>query len=776
MASTEPLFWVDIDSASTIAPACDPSVFPWRILVLSPGQARTLSTMLRDGAPSPSRLTNTEDVSFVRNAMDRRVRTHEVTTPVTLHIDQQGASTDQQRTVQATLTLALHLDGPPPRVDAKKVTHHLPLIVMHNGQTVTTAGVDLPLPGVRALIHIDEQRPLPMTAQALSAIRETVLHETWRLLPSTEHQDPMLDALILSLLARWARPAFVRESDGLRLATRFPTAWRHVMRQLLDTPLADTTSGPLTLQGLVALQGTERTVTLTDPTHRTRLEQLERRFGYGHVVVPDELLSPLALVGRTGESWLPLDRGSMGNPSLQEIIVISSCFRPAPAPPGWGQRAEIAPGVSHWLRAGEQTTALQDGVHAAMRRLHDLSASDFAGRINPDQVSTQRAKCVASLTMLRLGTLSDRLGDVRLSTGDHNTSAATLLLSNPALCVACNGGAAHTDEHVIPATLDELKAMQTARRERLDLRAPIPLVLDDDPALWAAAPGSEDGWLVQHRIDLPRIDGWIGLRHPWDPTPGVLIEATDYLQTMPALSSRVPCHGMLTRRGGRELEPGEQELLLFGGLQLYQDLLGVLDTEEDPRRKHSAMLYATAFSCIEMRVAGSLQGLAMQLALRVDVQHEGSRWGSFADWLQADPDTRPPEPPGVPAVIGPTRRAHDTDDLDQGTWSTLIKPLQSALRLQSRGLSLAIREIDGDERRTLTVSIQHSSPTRCTINLMRTPIAQAALRGDDRIRGLLLMEGVRLTVSWAKALNVPIDSLELQRAVLAFQLAHDMAD
>ena len=64
------VFWVDKkDDLNDIETAADPLVLPYRVLLLTPGQALTLDQ--HSGYKTPRRLTSSEDIAFVRRAVER---------------------------------------------------------------------------------------------------------------------------------------------------------------------------------------------------------------------------------------------------------------------------------------------------------------------------------------------------------------------------------------------------------------------------------------------------------------------------------------------------------------------------------------------------------------------------------------------------------------------------------------------------------------------------------------------------------------------------------
>ena len=56
------------------------------------------------------------------------------------------------------------------------------------------------------------------------------------------------------------------------------------------------------------------------------------------------------------------------------------------------------------------------------------------------------------------------------------------------------------------------------------------LIVDDSPDVWRSlSKTSDEGWLLRVEIQEARLQGWLGLRQPYDPTSGILLRTTGQL-------------------------------------------------------------------------------------------------------------------------------------------------------------------------------------------------------------------------------------------------------
>ncbi len=766
----EPVFWVEEDVVDDLIDPCDPRLFPYRVLVLTPGQARSLEGRL-PAAVTLSRLTNPEDVSFVRNAMDRRIAIHG------LHLDTTVAAGGARRPLPVRLHLRLHLEGGAPRWDTED-SGRVPMVVVVGGRTRICTALDLPFQHVSVVAEVGGKAGNLSDAELRALrgpLRAPILESAWRLLPDNTSAggDLRKRRLELALLADHARPHVIRDADGhLRVTVHLPTPWAPVRERLLRAPLAPLQDGTsLTLERLAGLVGTDGAVTLADPADRELVEPLELRFGPGHVAVVEDGARLLAVVGRLHDSWRSLDLSQA--PHAQELLLALPGLVPPPAIEGWTDQEPPAPGVVHWIREDAAPQDLRGGLEALDRALAAGMHADWTPRPGLAGLSPERCDRRARLIRLALADRTDRLGEVRFTdtAGRIHTAAEVVLGDPPPVAVA--GGALSQDGSCLPVPPEAVWILDRARRARH--RPPLPLLLDDAPELWLD-PGSEpEAWLARVPVDWPGLTGWLGLRMPWDPSAGVLLESAESLQVLPGFTRRIPCHGLLRAGRSGPLADGEWELLHLAGLQLYQEVLRRLDAGDlPPEARDAAHRYAAAFCLQTARLdEGRMRpGLARTLASRVEVPDgEGGTWGGLREWIETPAERRPPPPPGAPDR-GLHRPLQDPDISDQDrTFDLLLTPVERALDAQCPGVRCsALRGAPDQAVRVLLDPSRHRWD-RLALFIREDALGRAAIRGEPYAVGVLSLEIARRALSWARSHGRHLDLLALQQALLAGRLA-----
>ncbi|NOY28151.1 MAG: hypothetical protein GXP62_19980, partial [Oligoflexia bacterium] len=154
LAAGTPLFWVDPNTARTLGPTAEPDRFPFRLLVLTPGQAVTLASF-RDNL-SVSSLSSAADAEFVARVAARQADLHTVVIPLT-EADGLGG--------RGQLHLRLHLAGPTPAWGVEG-QDDVPVSVRIARRPQWCGALHLGLPAVSVCVELDGGDFDPVTGAA----------------------------------------------------------------------------------------------------------------------------------------------------------------------------------------------------------------------------------------------------------------------------------------------------------------------------------------------------------------------------------------------------------------------------------------------------------------------------------------------------------------------------------------------------------------------------------------------------------------------------------
>lgn len=746
-----PLFYVVPGQRDALSvPETEPHRFPWRVLVLTEGQALTLTRQL---GRAPHRLTAPADVAFVQRMLERGARSRRLEVP--------GPS---------TLEIQLHMEGPLPdwghgreglpwcihdgeRTLASGVVQgdRVHTVRRRDGRSVPPRALEQPLRLPRISLRIRQEGPdlgddvLPRMVEAAWALA----------VPEHGEPDP---TLLAELLGHAAMPQFLRDDTGVRVEADLPEGWPDALRHV---PLAATEEGPLTLNEFLALMGTGQ-VRRLDATARAPLAVLEARFGMGHLV--DEVLAgtPLFGVGWIGNRWVWLDGDAMWRiPAIERLCFVGATFAPRTHDDRWTELERPFPELVAAGRADGPDRPLEEGWRLLRSRLLILArdrswASEAHGRPEP-----ARAEAMGRIALLHLTRWLGLDDEPLFAPSDQGglRSLATLR-THPAVRIAPRHGVEVTEPWTFLLTRDELAAVEAPEGPRLRY--------DDGPQVWASLARGDDGWLLRQEVRQVGLTGWLGLRLPHDPTSGVLVRTTDRLLALPDLEQRVPCHGLLQpARGTRTLPTAHVRSVRLAALRLYQSLVGLLRDRTDPERHEAARRYAFVYVW-RAHQRGRLGGTARQLATLVDVlDAQGRVWGPLEQWLATPPDRRP----AVDPVLTPAPLEHApataSDDLTQGPLEgrladALAMPdLQLYLPPESIGAHAAIARLD----------VGRSTAERVVLPLNEGhPLVRVARARPGPAREVLLLELARLAVGFLTPRGGPTDLPTVQQALVAQRL------
>jgi hypothetical protein len=744
-AAQSPIFWLEPGDRERLSDLADPLRFPFRALVLQEGEARSLVHEMPH--ISLQRLGTAADVDFVRRVLDRRLQVHEVE----IELDD-GPLT-------GTLRLHFHGLGPrPPWGDEGG----LPFLLAHGGRATWCGSLPSDLRWLSGILELREA--LEFEPDELEQrLVQSVEQEAWRLLlqPALEAEADRLHELAAGILGLHARPQLVEDQGVSELAAALPPEWGRGASALRELPLGQSDQGPLTLEGFLELQGSDRALRVDLDTF-VRLEPLERRFGYGHLA-PDRNDAPLVAVGRVGGRWVDLGAGGWGSARPTQIVWLSMHQAPRFSDARWRQVEGPAPMVGCAVREGEAPEAWPQGWQRLLERLRGLAQGAVSGWSELAPGREERAQAMARLARLHLCRALDLpLPPLEPSDGSAPRGLDELRTS-PRCRVAARGGVEVAERDTFLVSLDELRV--------LERDGPLTLRFDDDPEVWGSLVRDEDeaGWLLKHEVRLPGLRGWLGLRMPFDATAGVLVRCgSGRVLAVSGLDERVPCHGLLWLEAGRSnLSPAQSELLTLEGLQLYQRLAQELKRGLVEPQLDSARRYGILFAWLCWKRGRAQLGTVEELARLIPIEADGEAWGTLESWLRSPESHRPGLPIALPA-LGEDRKPETTalapeSDLARRTRDLLVQVgIHAELHLQS-----ASDRYGGPVR----VDTRYSRFELLVLVLNELhPVVQSA-RSPGRFQELLLLEIARHVAHWSKAVGQQgVGLLELQQVLLAQRL------
>ena len=728
-SESSPLFWLEPESREALAPITDPARFPFRVLVLQEGEARALLQEVPD--VTLQRLGTAADVDFARRVLERNLRVSEVTVPVEL----------------GRMTLRFHGQGPPPPWGDEGL---LPALASQAGRAVWCGGLHVDMPHVSVAVELDAppSDDLPHVLGALAS------EHAWRLLARDTQDSERVRGLAAMLLAQHARPQFAERDGVTRLTVSLPPEWGAAADTLRGRALADSDAGPVTLDALVAMQGTAHLAQVSDVDFEA-LAPLQELFGWGHLRTRAD--GPLYAVGLVGERWIPLS-GSVAKANPRAVLWLAGHPNPVLEDGRWHSVESPSPWIGAAVRTGCEEADLTRGERFLCERLESLAAT-----------SGWEANCVGSADRARaVGTLAAwalarKLGRAAMPLVPSDGSAPRPRAEAfEGMKAAARGGVRVAERDTVLLSFDELRF--------LEQDGSIALRFDDDPAVWGSLVGGQDqdGWLIRHEVRLPGLRGWLGLRHPFDATTAVLVRsATGTLLSVPEIDQRIPCHGLLwLERGRLSVSSAQAELLALEGLQLYQRLAEGLRTRAFGDRLDTAHGYGTLFAWLSWSGRGSQLGTVQELARSIPVEVEGAVWGTLEAWLKHPESGRPRLPIALPSTAAtPARRT--TALVVEGDLQKRIRGLMKQVGREVEVHLQATHERWGPPVR-LDLRYSRYELLVLVLNHAHPAVAQASTPG--RVQELLLLEIARQIARWSDEVADPLDLLAMQQVLLAQRL------
>jgi hypothetical protein len=757
------VFWVRPEDLSQLELSADPGRFPFPVLELSPGQARSLA--LQAPGLALAALSTTADVDFVLNTLERQGATH------TIH----GVLEHGGR--QHPFTVRLDLSGrPDPTRDRRNTT---PLSMGSAKRSVWCGSLDLHLPGVTVHLVAEGAEPGVELEEALA---ERVVDVAWRWLLPGEHRIPGDDAALrdlrCALLRESLRPLFLETEEGVRLELLLLGADPEQWELVLDLPLASATGGPLTLRRLHGLQGRPEVVELVDPAERLRLLPLEDLLGWGHLSAQQDDAYPLCALGSFAGGWRSLSRGELHGRGYGHVLYVPTSFRTPPQLADWVPRPLSLPGVGAVSAPGAPAEPdWSRGLRMLARemaRSHRIEGwSDLAGEATP---AAQRA-AMGRLALSVLEALPPE-GDIPFREPmERRVPYRERAFIEDHAPVVPRGGAHAMDHDVLELSLDELVALEhTLAPRRLRLH------LDDAPQSYGWGDG-EGGWVLRQAIRGAGMRGFIGLREPFDPSAAVLIHSSRSLHALYSDEHHLPVHGWVRLAPGATV-PGEDqvELLLLERLLLYQKLHRALSSHQlEGEALVAGRHYAAAFALDAWRRGQLDRSMSRGLAEAVPA---GGRL-SLLDVLEGG--SQHPLPASLPTCLVSLHRAGPLRAPARARGFDLAQRFQRAIgpgfdlqvRAELQYLETEgerVRLVQGVDRPVFLLNLRNTDVTRVVDAGGHGGSMGGHRRGGELVRSLrasrdlILLDMAWRFVRWARERGFPADLPSIHRALLAASL------
>ena len=755
------LFWCRPEDAVQIEASADPSRFPFPVLQLSAGQARTLAAECPGLSLAP--LASPADVEFVHNALERRREVGRL------------EASFHHRGVQLGLALRLDLAGCADAIRAEP--GEIPLSVGAASRSAWCGALELDLPGVS--VHLVAAGDEPELALR-EAVAERVVAEAWRwLLPGPQQipgDGPELRDLRCALLRESLRPLFVEGPSGVTLEPILLGLTPGQSLAVMELPLADAVDGALTLRRLLEAQGSQAVIQLASEAERSRLAPLEAMLGWGHLAAGQDDALPVCCVGCSAGGWHAMSRRELAWESYGHILFVPRSFRTPPQLAQWARRSTALPIIGLVSAPGApDNIGWSEGLRLLTQELRRLERTKDWEELACDGSIASQSMAMGVMALSILEAIPKSGAEALWETP---SAASSPVQDHPPVVPV--GGALPLGQDTMALSFDHLRAL-----ERVLPPGSLRLYLDDGPEGYGWG-GDPVGWVARREVRGAGLEGWIGLRAPFDPTAGVLLHSSRTLHALYDGEQSLPVHGLVSLPPGSSFPSEDQEeLLMLERLLLYQGLASLLGGGEiRGEQREAARHYAAAFAIDAWRRGRLDRGGARELAMAVPC----APYGSLYDWLSLG--ERGPRPGSLHPVLARLAKAGPiAAGQTRGGREDLEQRFQRALGYDHElEVALDLQYLEDPAERVRLVERGRSSGPVLLLNLRNTMVTRVVDGGGygfgldgptrdsrsdrdlQRARSLLLLEMAWRLVRWARKRGHTLELHAIHRVLLAANL------